>query len=164
MLRRGQTWMADLFFGLLVFFGVLLIFFKSEVNFSDADEQAFDDLVFESKLVSDSLLSEGYPQSWTPSYVNEIGITDDYRINETRLDFLLSMNYSQTKSRLRTKYDYYVFFQGVDGVIRVNSTLEGIGKSGVNSTAIGSPHSLVKVNRFVIFRSQPAKMVVYLWE
>jgi hypothetical protein len=163
LLKGGQTWVADLFFGLLVFIAVLIIFFKSEVNYSEADEQAFDDIVFESKLVTDSLLSAGYPSSWTPATVEEIGITDDYRVNESKLEYLGSMNYSQTKSRLRTKYDYYFFFEGVDGIIDINSTHEGLGKPGINSTDYGSPHNLVRVNRFVVFRSEPAKMVVYLW-
>jgi hypothetical protein len=163
MLRKGQTWVADLFFGLLVFVAVLTIFFKSEVNYSDSDEQAFDDLMFESKLVTDSLLGQGYPEDWTPSTVDEIGITDDYRVNETKLSYLQAMNYSLTKSKLRTKYDYYFFLEGVDGIIQVNSTHEGLGKPGVNSTDIDSPHNLVKVNRFVIFRSEPARLVVYLW-
>lgn len=165
-MRRGQVWMLDLFFGLLVFTVTLTIFFKSEINLSDSDEKFFDDLVFESKLVSDSLMGKGYPSSWTPYNVSEIGITDDYRINLSKLDRFQQMNYTTSKTRLRTKFNYYVFFEGTGGPLRISGSREGVGKPGVNSTNILSrenPHSLVRINRFVIFKSQPARMVVYLW-
>jgi hypothetical protein len=166
-LRRGQTWILDLFFGLLVFTLALSMFFASEINLSDADETKFEDMLFESRLVTDSLMSRGYPPDWTPGNVTEIGITDEYRVNQTKIGRLESMNYSRTKSRLRTKYDYYLFFEGAEGVMRLDQGHEGMGKPGVNSTNIvqhEDPSNLVSTNRFVIFRQKPARMVVYLWD
>lgn len=165
-MKKAQIWILDVFFALLIFVAVLEIFYHSELNLSDRDEQTFDDIMFESRLVSDSLLSRGYPLSWTVQNVTEIGITDNYRINLTKLDSLRSMNYNTTKSRLRTKYDYYFFFDGPDGILRVDSR-EGVGKTGINSTniiAVEKPHNLVTSQRFVIFKSKPAKLVLYLWD
>ncbi|MFH0978933.1 MAG: hypothetical protein V1837_06570 [Candidatus Woesearchaeota archaeon] len=165
-MKKSQIWVLDVFFALLIFVSVLVLFFKSELNLSNSDDLLFDDMTFESKLVSDSLLSKGFPAGWTAANVIEIGITDDYVINETKLSTLQSMDYTLSKSRLRTKYDYYLFFQGVSGILNVGPN-EGVGKPLVNSTNIltrEAPHNLVTVSRLVVFRSQPVKMVVYLWD
>ena len=165
-MKKSQVWVLDVFFAFLVFVAVLVIFFKAETNLSEGDEQVFDDILFESRLVTDSLLSTGFPRDWDPTDVSEIGIAGNYRINETKLSNLQSMAYTSTKSKLRTRYDYYLFFESSDGIMRIDSQ-EGIGKPGVNSTNIveeASPHNLVSAYRFVVFRSKPAKMVLYLWD
>lgn len=166
LLKRAQVWVLDVFFGILVFTVTLVIFFKASINLSEEDAQTFDDLLFESKLVGDSLMSRGSPDGWTEDNVSEIGITDNHRINETKLGRLRNLNYSLTKTRLRTKYDYYFFFEDQDGVVRIDESQEGVGKPGTNSSNIiqaHDPHNLVKMNRFVIFKSRPAKMAVYIW-
>jgi hypothetical protein len=163
-MKKAQVWILDVFFALMIFVAVLVIFFRSELNLSDNDEQALDEMMFESKLVSDSLLSTGFPRDWNSSNVTEIGIANNYRINLTKLDRLQQMGYTATKSRLRTKFDYYFYFESVDGIMPVGST-EGYGKPLINSTNIlgQNPHNLVSLSRFAIFRSRPVRMVIFLW-
>jgi len=167
LLRKSQVWIMDVFFGFLVFIMVLTLFFRSEINFSEDEERSFGNLQFEARFVSEALLGKGNPLDWTPSNVQELGIADDYIINETRLANMQLLNYNSSKSKLMTSSDYYVFFQGTVGIVKVTPTKEGMGKPGINSTNIikkENPKDLTTIARLVVFRSQIVKMVLYVWD
>ena len=166
MYIKGQIWYMDVMFALVIFSTALILFFKADINFLDSQEDILDDMDREARLLSDSIISSGYPQGWEESNVIEIGLIDDYRINETKLEYLGRIGYNETKSMLRTKYEYYLVFEDNDGIDWINSSHEGFGMPGINSTNIvdGNPDHLLKIIRFVIFRSEPRRMVVYLWQ
>lgn len=167
--KRAQVWYLDLFLGIIIFVFAITLFFKSEVNISQQDDLDLYDIRSESRIVSQTLLSQGIPDNWTILDVREIGITSgDYHVSQEKLDDFLNLaknNYSLTKTLLRTKYDYYIFFVDQNRSMKVSASDEGIGKQGYNSTIIEDMESnnLVKVTRIVIYRSKPVKMVLYLW-
>jgi hypothetical protein len=156
-----------MFFGFLVFALTLGVFFTSEINLSDQDEQQFADIRFTSRLVTDCLVGSGYPAGWNATSVTEIGVTDSYRVNATKLLSMTTVDYTRTKTLLRTRYDYYLYFTGDSGVLPVAPGREGVGKPGVNSTNIvqvEDPKNLIQTSRMVIYGDKPARMVVYLWD
>ncbi len=165
--KKSQIWYLDVIIAVTLFTGMLIYFFQSDIYFLDRNEEIFDELGREGRLLTESLIGPGYPNGWNMTYVSEIGICEDYRINETKLSYLSRLNYNQSRSLLKTRFDYYLFFEDNYGVDDYNSSHEGIGKKGVNSTNImeaENPQNMIKFMRFVIYKSEPKRMVLYIWE
>ena len=59
----------------LIFGAAILIYYKTTTNLSDQDEALLDDLLIDAKLISGSLMSQGYPYNWSKDNVARIGIT-----------------------------------------------------------------------------------------
>jgi len=167
ILTKAQVFSLDLIIGVIIFGSAILIYYKTTTNFSDQDEALLDDLLIDAKTISSSLMSNGYPYNWSKDNVSRIGIITNNRINETKLEQFSMISYKESKKLFGTIYDYYVFFMGRNNnIIPFNESLEGIGKSGVNSTniqTVENPKKLVKVTRLLIKDSDIAKMVIYLW-
>ncbi len=167
MPKKAQIWFIDFAVGLLIFIAALVFFFTADTNLLDREQNTLNDLNFESKLITESLMNTGYPRMWNKSNVVEIGISDNNRINETKLRYFGEIEYNTSKSVLKTKYDYYLFFQDSSSTAWINSSHEGTGKPGTNSTNVldvNDPDYIVKMVRFVIYKSNPKKMVLYLWK
>jgi len=165
--KKAQSWYLDLVIGIMIFVLSLSIFFKTEVNQSREEENIITNMKLEAKFIASSLASQGNPTNWTLDDVVEIGITDNYRINQTKLEAFASMDYETAKEKLRTIYDFYVFFKTREGIQPVNDSIEGVGKPGVNSTNVyekEKPKHIVTTSRLLIRNSMPTKMVVYLWK
>ena len=144
-----------------------MIYYKNITNLSDQDEELLDDLLIDAKLISNSLMSSGYQTNWNSDNVERIGITDNNRVSESKLAEFSKISYKESKKLFGTVYDFYVFFTDRDNnVVQINSSLEGIGKPGVNSTNIQiveNPKKLVKITRLIVKESNIEKMVIYLW-
>ena len=166
MQLKGQLWYLDILFAVTIFSAALLFFFKSDLDFLQNSEEILEDMDREARLVTDNLLSSGFPEMWDTSDVMEIGITDNHRINETKLKYLGSLGYNVTKTKFRIKYEYYLFFEDRNGVEWINATHEGLGKRNINSSNVteSDPNNLIKITRFVIYKSNPKRMVLYLWQ
>ena len=104
------------------------------------------------------MLSEGYPENWDSNSVINIGIVNDNRINETKLQRLYDLtisDYSRTKNLFNTRFNYYFNFSRpitMGGVY-----VEFIGQKDLN------PDNIIKIQRFVIFENNPVTLNVYVW-
>ncbi|MBA3064152.1 hypothetical protein FP803_01810 [Candidatus Woesearchaeota archaeon] len=167
ILTKAQVFSLDLIIAVLVFGSAILIYYKNITNLSDQDEELLDDLLIDAKSISNSLVSQGYPYNWNKDNVVRIGITDNNRINETKLEQFSMIPYNEGRKLFGTAYNYYVFFRDKDNnILPFNESLEGIGKPGVNSTniqTVENPKKLVKVTRLIVKESDIKKMVIYLW-
>lgn len=162
ILTKAQVFCFDMIVAVLIFSAAILVYYKTTTNLSDQDETLLDDLLIDAKSISGSLMSQGYPYNWTEDNVVRIGISDNNRINETKLEQFSGIPYNNSRKLFGTAYDYYVYFRDRNN----NIILEGIGKPGVNSTniqTVENPKKLVKVTRLVIKKSDIVKMVIYLW-
>jgi len=112
-------------------------------------------------------MSSGYQTNWNSDNVERIGITDDNRVSESKLAEFSKIPYKESKKLFGTVYDFYVFFTDRNNnIIPINSSSEGIGKPGVNSTniqTVENPKKLVKITRLIVKESDIKKMVIYLW-
>ncbi len=167
ILTKAQVFSLDLIIGVIIFGSAILIYYKSTTNLSDQDEALLDDLLIDAKIISSSLMSDGYPVNWSKDDVKRIGITHKNRINETKLEQFSKIPYKDSRKLFGTVYDYYVFFRDRNNnIIPFNESLEGIGNPDVNSTniqTVETPKKLVKITRLVVKKSAIAKMVIYLW-
>lgn len=151
--------------GFALFLIAMLIFFVYALNNSEESEETFELLTYDGELISNSLLSVGYPENWQTSNVQTIGITTNGKVNQTKLEELYKMiytngNYTLTKRKFNTIYDYYFFFEEN---ITINSVeVEGIGKPGISKDNI-SANNLVKTTRLTIYKNKTMPLYVYTW-
>jgi hypothetical protein len=111
-------------------------------------------------------MSQGYPSDWDSNNVITIGITDNNKINETKLQKLYNMiyaqnNYTLTKNLLNTQHDYYFF---LNQNMTINSTsIQGIGKPGMDPGNIVAKN-LVKTTRFTVYQNKTTPLYIYTWQ
>ena len=114
MLTKGQVFTYDFFIALGIFFTILGIlvsyWYYYSLQFSEVEEknEAFKNLIKASQI----WFSEGYPPYWDLSNVVEIGLSNEGKINSTKLSFLENLSESEFLSKLnlgkyRVKYEVY---------------------------------------------------------
>lgn len=178
MSTKAQVWYIDFIIATLIFIIALIIYFTYTTNASQEDSNLLQDLTSDAKMVSNSLVSEGYPTDWNNETVKRIGLTNnDQRLDDEKLRNFINLNYSNSKKLLATVYDYFVFFQDFDNKVLNLSGSCGTGHPQVranvsnneciiNMSNVSIQH-LVKVDRFLIYdkenKSDLSKMVVYVW-
>ena len=152
--REGQAWGFDLMIAFVIFIIGIVAFFLYALNYPTEGEEIIDTLSYEADLIAENLLSEGHPKNWTVGNVEVIGLTNDDRINQTKLNNFESLalsDYNLTKTLLNTRYDYYINI--------TNST---------DSKIIGrlpvEPTNLIKVARVSLYNNEAVQMDVYVWE
>jgi hypothetical protein len=161
--KYGQAWGVDLMVAMIIFSVGIIVFLIYSVNYSRDMKENYEVLAYEGKIVSDSILSEGYPVEWNSENVVRIGILSENKIDQNKLDEfynLAQMNYTLTKRLLNTRHNYYFL---VEGNITVNSEeVEGFGEPGINSNNI-SAKNLVRISRATIYKNKPVTIYVYIW-
>lgn len=166
MKTKGQVWSLDIMAGLALFLVGIMIFFIYSLNQPSQAKETLDILRYEGETIANSLLSQGYPSNWNTSNVIALGITTDKKINQTKLENLYEMiytqnNYNKTKNILNTQYDYYIF---LNQNMTINSTsIEGIGKPGTTKQNIDA-RNLIKITRFTIYQNKTTPLYIYTWE
>jgi len=152
--KKSQAWYLDFMVGLLIFVMVIIIYYQYYGGLTDESEAELQELIIDSKSISSSFISAGYPRDWTNDTVEILGLTEgNYRINTTKLERMKNMTYKQTKDLLKTRFDFYFYLQDENGNVT--------DYAGTNST---DPSFLVQSTRFVICGSSVCKMVVHLWK
>ena len=164
--KRAQIWGIDLMSGMVLFVVGIVILFVYSLNQSNEVQDNFELLFYEGKTIADNFLSSGYPSDWNSTNVITIGISDDSKLNETKLENLYEMiyidsNYSTTKNLLNTQYDYYFF---LNQNMTINSAeIEGIGKPGITKNNI-NVKNLIKITRFTIYQNKTTPFYIYIWK
>ncbi len=167
-MRRAQIWSIDLIMGISIFLIVAMLYFAFVNNISAETQDSFDRLYSEVTIISDKLLEQGKPHGWNRSNIEEIGITDGhYRLNSTKLNYTISLDYSSLKLLLNARSDFLVFFQNkTEETVSLAGTTY-LGKPGIteqNLHSIEDPDNLVAAKRFIIFNNSIYIMVAYSWD
>ena len=109
------------------------------------------------------MLSEGFPSDWNANNVVRIGILDEEKVNETKLDRFYSLSisdYPRTKNLFNTKYEYYFNFSEIMTIPSINDDVQGIGLEPVSTNVI----NLVKITRVRIYKNKPVSVNLYIWQ
>jgi len=157
-LKKGQAWGFDLMIAISIFMIGIVGFYLFSLNSPSEGRDTLDSLFYDGNLIADSLLSEGYPENWDSNSVINIGIVNDNRINETKLQRLYDLtisDYSKTKNLFNTRFNYYFNFSRP--IIMGGVYVEFIGQKDLN------PDNIIKIQRFVIFENNPVTLNVYVW-
>ncbi|MCX6775960.1 MAG: hypothetical protein NT130_03880 [Candidatus Micrarchaeota archaeon] len=182
-LRKGQVWSYDLIISSILFVIALgiLAFFWWSARTNMTEEK--DTMTLESIKVADTLVSPGSPTDWqssidvnnqsTWSNIQQIGLGRSWSDSDSNVistDKLYSFqmmsfnNYSFTKSRLRSQYDYYIQFiihnsNGSDQMVKLNGLDLWVGKPFNEITA----RMIAKTDRVVVYNHSLVIMRVLLW-
>ena len=173
--RKAQAFVHDLIIALFIISIFFVIFLNYDRNESFSDSNS--DIIMETKVLSDYLVSSGYPTDWNSSNVIKIGVTNGNNVlNSTKLDMFYNMtneDYDKTKYTLGVNDDFLVFFSDHNGNIMRVGESDFIGKPSYNISTIEStnPNQLFKVSRFVVLKkgtenitSEIIEMKIYVWK
>ncbi|MBI2647562.1 hypothetical protein HYW99_03725 [Candidatus Woesearchaeota archaeon] len=100
----------DFIIALMIFIFTLVVYFSYTTNFQKQEKGDLGIIIKDMQSIASSLTLSGYPQNWDNATVIRIGIADEQRLNVTKLRYLKNLNYSISKKKLATPYDYFVFF------------------------------------------------------
>jgi len=162
-MKKAQIWGLDLMVAAMLFLFGIFIFYLYSIN-KPTTKEDFEILFSEGEIITEDLLSEGYPDNWNSNDAEIIGITNKKKINETKLENFYNFvkaDYAKTKSIFNTKYDYYFFLS--ENMSINGENIEGIGKPGATSTNINAKN-LIKITRFTIYKEKPVTAYLYVWE
>ena len=163
---KAQAWGFDLIVAMIIFSVGIVVFFIYSINQPAEAKETLEKLSYDGRLITESILSTGYPENWNSGNVVSIGILNNGKINETKLGNFYSLSqsdYDATKILFNTRYDYFFFLD--QNMTSISVDVDGIGKLGVNKNNINSfnPNNLVKISRFVVYRDKPMAAYLYLW-
>lgn len=159
MNKKAQAWGFDIIVATGIFIFGIIAFFLYTINYPTGEDEKLDDLLYEGNVVSDNLLSEGYPTNWTTSTVSKIGLISNNVVNQEKLesfDEISANDYARTKTILGTKYNYFVNFSSPIQISGVN--IEGIGLYPSNAK------NIIKVSRVSIYQNKPVSIEVQVWD
>jgi hypothetical protein len=172
--HKAQAWYMDFIFAMVIFTACILLFYSFFPNVTRQELSDLDEVYLDGRLLSASLLTEGYPTNWTNTTVQRIGVVDSRRLNTTKYALFASMaasDYYRVKDRFNLRADFVVFFiNDTDGIENVS----GIHHIGHPDVTVGSSNSidlsavprnnLVSFTRIVADNGRTRRMVVYVWD
>ncbi len=158
--KKAQAWGIDLAVAVLLFTAGIFTFFIYTINQPSQGQEIIDNLFYDGKIISDSILSKGFPSSWNSSNVITIGILTQGEINKTKAERFYNLSikeYNKTKVLFNTKYEYYFFLDKNITLPSSSKQIQGIGKKPSNS------ENLIKITRLTIYEKKPSTMNLYIW-
>lgn len=156
--KKSQVWGVDLMIAVFIFMIGIATFYLYTINMQN-NEEKFESLKYDGELIGDSLLSQGFPIDWNSVNVIKIGIAENGKINETKLERFYNLsiqNYAITKVLFNTRYDYFFF-------LSENLTINSQPISGIGLEP-GNTENLVKITRLAIYKDKPVEIYIYVWE
>ena len=116
--KNAQVWSIDLIVAVIIFLLALVFFYKYSLNNIYAQEDNNQNLIDDGKKISDYLVSEGYPSSWSSSDVRAIGLTDgNMRLDKDKVALFYNLSfadYPRARRLMSNINDYYVYFEDND--------------------------------------------------
>lgn len=170
MEKRAQAWGFDVMMASTIFALGLVVFFLYSLNYPRQSEDTINALQFDGNFIAENLLSVGSPNNWDQNNVASIGLTNENKINQTKLERMYDMTnfvnnnagYNRTKSLLNTRYDF--FFNFTQQISIRGVPLQG----GIGRNYTGDPNkipkNLIKVTRLTVYNNQPTTMQLFVWE
>lgn len=131
---KAQAWYIDFGISLLLFIFTLVVYFNYTSSLQNQEKGNLNVILTDAKSISSSLALSGYPTDWDNSTVIRIGIADDLNVNSTKLRTFKKLNYSISKNKFATIYNYFVYFVDDKGeVLNINGVC-GAGYPLINTT------------------------------
>ena len=166
--KRGQAWGFDVMIAAMLFLTGIITFYLYTLNSQTEGQNTLDGLIYDGNFLADSLMSEGFPQDWNETNVITLGITNQNKINETKLERFYTMShpvnnpagYEKARKIIGTQYNYFVNLSQSITFSGVPIPEEGIGFSFTGQQY----DNLIKINRVTIYNNKPTTLHVYIWK
>jgi len=122
----------DFAIALLIFVVTLAVYFNYANNFQKQEKGDIDYMINEATAISSSLALGGYPNDWDNTSVIRIGISNEQKLNSSKLKNFKKLDYAITKRKFATTYDYFVFFVNNKGEVLNINGICGVGYPLIN--------------------------------
>jgi hypothetical protein len=160
--KKGQIWTLDYMIGLLIFIAALFMAIALMTGFMD-EKDTYKETTRNSDHIAATLLSEQIP-AINNSNVSLLKISENNRINKSKLQSFDTLTYEQKKLLFQNTGDFvFYFYNGT--IINETSCFRGYNISTGNCTLEipTSASNIAKTERLVILNSQIVKMIVISW-
>lgn len=154
---KGQAFSIDFMFALSIFLiGLtIVLFFWSYINSQINESKLYEDMSSVCYSVSDVWFREGYPKFWNPNNVVVLGLSNNKRINQTKLNYLYSLGYEKVKALVGAQL-CELYFRVYD---ENNVTLFSFPLQGPQNEEVA-----FKVKRLGILNSTPVVIETVIWK
>lgn len=162
--KSGQIWGTDLVIAAVIFSVTLVFFYIYTFNQSAESEMAFESLSYEGGIITETLLSQGYPEEWNETNVVQLGVLSEGKINETKMEIFYNMSsgdYFNLKRILNSRYDFYFFLS--ENISLSYTEVDGIGAPGITRDNLEA-EDIIKIERIVIYKNKPTTANLYVWD
>jgi hypothetical protein len=179
--KKSQSFSIEFILAFLLFSSAIVVSIKMISNIYKPTD--FNDLVKESELLSDNLLSEGYPINWTTDDVIKIGLLDNNRLSVNKLLSLYNMTYYEAKTASGVRKDFFIYFTRNKSVLNMFYTIDAY-NSTIDSCGYGSPqviqqydgskciisfenathNNFVKISRLAVYNGTILTMNINMWD
>lgn len=163
--KKAQAWGFDLMVAIVIFISGILIFYLYSINASGKPQENIESMLFDGNFITDSLLFVGLPNDWTESTVLSIGLTNNNKINNTKLERFYNManpitnqeGYQRSRLLFSTKFEYFMNFT------KTTMTINSIDVQGIGNWSSTPPKNLFKISRVTIYKNKPVTLDLYIW-
>ena len=170
-MAKAQVFFTDLLISIGIFSTAVVLFLALSTNLEPA-ENTFEVLVSDSNAIGDSLMSSGQPFNWNANNVIKIGLTDNYRLNTSKVQQLMNLSPVIATSLFGTSANYAVFFQdkhnnvlNFNGCVFTNAdlTVSNITESYCENFTITPDNNLVSIERLIMHNFEIIKIEIRTW-
>ena len=166
-IKKAQAWGFDLISAITIFIIGAVLFFMYSINYPKEGQETTEVLQYESNFIGESLLSEGYPKDWNENNVGRIGIVDNGRINQTKIERLYAManylsnpnGYQKAKSIFDTNHEFFFNLSIPITLSNGSQTSSGVGRNFASQ----NPVNILKTTRITIYQNNPITLNLYIW-
>ena len=116
---KSQAFSMDIMMAFVIFIGTIFVFYSI---ISDRLSSKTDELEDEALVVLENIASGD----------SEVRIIDGIKINETKLEELLGMEYSDIKKKIRIKNEFCFFLEDANGDVIYILNKPGVGSDKIN--------------------------------
>jgi hypothetical protein len=154
-LTKGQALSFDFLFssGIFLILVSFLLIYWAYTNTQISETGKLERMIDKTQLVSDVLFGDGYPEYWAPGNIINLGLQNDNRFNQTKLNYLTSMGYPAVKDMAGVGEDEF-YFRIYD---QVNQTKFQFGLYPNNE------ENLVRLNRVGILEGDIVSVEIFVW-
>ncbi len=155
--RKAQALSYDFFIALAVFFVILILFtnywYYSMVQIQEIEEK--NRAVNALFLASEVWFKEGYPKYWRVEDVSELGVSNENRINKTKMEMLPQLGYQKLIYLLNLgtfNLQYSVYDTGNNIIFQFPAD------SG------SSTQNVLLIERIGVLEDRPVKIRTMIWD
>jgi len=156
MSAKGQVFSFDFLLASSIFLltvGILITYWVY-TNIQIEETREINEMIYKSYKASDVWFREGMPIYWNSDNVIELGLENNHRFNETKMNMTkIEIGYDRTKTMI-----------GLDGY-EYNFTVYNMTNDTVFSFGfpLSNPQNLVKIKRFGIYEGSIVSLEIMVW-
>lgn len=153
---KGQTFSSDFLIACVIFvlaFSILYVYWAYATLQID-ETQKINEMIDKGYLVSQLWFREGIPEYWNTSDVIDLGLSNEHRFNQTKMNNLNDIGYEKNKYLMGIEiYDYYFRL--------LNSTNSTIYTFGIYPS---NAEDVIKIKRVGILNGSIVILEAMIWK